>query len=360
MGSFNTTCFLSQQTIAPEDKVVLFAVQRSRGYKPVELSYSYRDYQEPKNAAPKTKTLSAYSASASTAYSDAFWSAKGPMLTGEYSDYGQFTLDNTEENNLSLKCLLDEMRTILAETHQGENQYHDHALNIKELYDPQKEYEFSELAEIFDRLVEQASEGRLFEASDPAEEISFAVMSKHAADYCLGLQTDWKDRFKKDLLNAIELSLINDDKVVEKKDIVTDMFSFTMRIEGALNQMSANRVSLISEYGELFKEFTKYLSQDIKGDNKMSDQQLADELYERFFRIPFERNAILMSLENFNTKISPIVYASQDYSNEIGSDYLKMVQHVNERLKEDLKARYGDEDEDYEENEENGYDGMKP
>lgn len=38
MGSFNTTCFVTQQTISTEDRAVIFPIIQKSTYNPVELS----------------------------------------------------------------------------------------------------------------------------------------------------------------------------------------------------------------------------------------------------------------------------------------------------------------------------------
>ena len=59
---------------------------------------------------------------------------------------------------------------------------------------------------------------------------------------------------------------------------------------------------------------------------------------------------ILSGLDSINAHFSPMVYASQDYHNEIGNEYTKLVIEINKRVNQLVKEKYG-EDEDYEEQE---------
>ena len=86
MGSFNTTCMVSQQVIAPNDEVVIFPIVPQSSYSPVELIDK------------DGSCVEAYGHSSSSCYPTAFWNYAGPMLIGTYDDYGKFELENTVNN----------------------------------------------------------------------------------------------------------------------------------------------------------------------------------------------------------------------------------------------------------------------
>lgn len=92
MGSFNTTWFISQQTISTDDSAVIFPISQQKTYRPIELSITQNG---------KTEQKSRYGYANSTCYPTAFWSFEEPRFTGKYYDYGQFNLDTTPQNTLN-------------------------------------------------------------------------------------------------------------------------------------------------------------------------------------------------------------------------------------------------------------------
>jgi hypothetical protein len=47
-----------------------------------------------------------------------------------------------------------------------------------------------------------------------------------------------------------------------------------------------------------------------------------------------------------NLKLTPMVYGSQDYHNELGNDYLKMLGDINKSVNTLVKEKYGEDDEE--------------
>ena len=64
------------------------------------------------------------------------------------------------------------------------------------------------------------------------------------------------------------------------------------------------------------------------------------ELFEQF-KSQIEHRYIDEGLNNLNIRISPMVYATQDYDNTLGNEYLKMVNSVNQEINSNLSKRYG-------------------
>ena len=117
MGSFNTTCFASHQTIAPnEDARIIFLIQ-SRSYSPVELTFD--------DAAHK-----AYGVANSNCYAEAFWQPVGVFLEVTYADYGKFSIKKTPHTRAALGYILGRLLQSGLNALEGKNNFHDIPFNL--------------------------------------------------------------------------------------------------------------------------------------------------------------------------------------------------------------------------------------
>lgn len=73
-------------------------------------------------------------------------------------------------------------------------------------------------------------------------------------------------------------------------------------------------------------------------------KEFTDELFEEF-KEQIEHHYLASAISKYDLKLSPMVYAGQDYSNEMGNAYLKMVTKINQKVNKLVKDKYG-EDED--------------
>jgi hypothetical protein len=192
MGSFNTTCFASGQTIAPKDRCFVLPIVESHTSKPVELAHGGESFRR-------------YGTTGSVTSPEAFWESFGSFLKATYDDYGNVKLSGNLENRRALVQLFIALAQRAAVVAQGENQYHDVPFDFPTflaekaplLHEIVKAFEeerasavypeddglFPELVAAWDYVAEAVNEHRLFVADDNGEvlPVDFAIM--HAAAY---------------------------------------------------------------------------------------------------------------------------------------------------------------------------------
>lgn len=335
MGSFNTNCMVSQQVIVPHAEVIILPIVQQATYNPVEIT---KDGTE----------TSQYGFAHTTCYPTAFWGYAGPMIRGTYDDYGNFELLDTEDNNFNLISFFQHLKRDAFNTKAGENQYHDHSFDIHSLYDPKKIYSFAELVTIWDSIWEVASENRVFlqDYNGHARNLQFAVIHHAAADYLIstvnqftsysGQSYEQKTYFKEYISNQLStmFGIFKDKKRA-------DTFSFFASQLASLSnyRLGDQEGAYISQFYtnwnpimDAIENFTK----DNPDAEQLSDT-LIDELFD-IFKSQIDHRYLHVGLDNLNIKLSPMVYASQDYSNATGKSYSKMVKTVSAQIIKEIKA----------------------
>lgn len=343
MGSFNMSCFVSQQTIGPGDAAYLFPIQQSSSYNPVELIDKNGTIQEK------------YSFASSTCYPTAFWKSAGPIIEGEYDDYGRFSLINTLENEKNIITLFNELFKNSAKINLGENEYHDLAFDISTQYDPQKKYTFNQLEQIWDYMWNVMQEHRVFikEYSGDFFPFSFAVMHKVTGDYLIekiAKSENWSKESNEPekLLMRTVTKIVDDTKKIFSNRSIESMLGFVAnKVAGLENMRMGNfEGSYIESYYENTDAIYELLKNNISENTIIVDTNLIHKIMLEVQSL-MNHKYILSGLDSINAHFSPMVYASQDYQNEIGNEYTKLVVEVNKRVNLLVKEKYG-EDEDYE------------
>lgn len=131
MGSFNTKCFVTQQMITPNTKSVIFPIIQNSTYEAADLVYGDKEIQK-------------HGITSTTCYSDAFFEYAGPMFFGKYDDYGRFSIDKADNNHRSFLDFFNMLHKKSFVTKEGKSKYRDFSFNFKEMFDPQKKYEFND------------------------------------------------------------------------------------------------------------------------------------------------------------------------------------------------------------------------
>jgi hypothetical protein len=187
MGSFNTSCFVTQQIIKPDDAVVLFPIFQEKGGA-VDV---VPDPGQPLITASHPQFTS------STCHQTAFWEYGGPTLEATYADYGRFTLLNTPQNIAHLTSFFESLHSNLCEVKPGDNDCHDHPLRFRDLFDPIKTYSFAELSEIWETLSEMIHESRLFVRKlgyvNDIRPLAFAVVHTSTFRHTIDLYESFED-----------------------------------------------------------------------------------------------------------------------------------------------------------------------
>jgi hypothetical protein len=348
MGSFNTSCFVSQQIIAPGDESVILPIIQQATYDPVSLLVKTHNGIE---------EMEKYGYMHSSCYPTAFWGYYGPMIRGKYDDYGQFELDDTESNFTNLISLFNQLHKNVCDVKQGENDCHDHPMVFNELYNPKEQYTFEQLTEIWEKIWEMGQESRLFATDyhkNPCS-IAFAVMHKPAADYLvdtINQSTTWNDvsleqksyfhSYVNQKLGRV-LEIFKDKK--EKEDIITFGAVGMLSLEGfGVGEQEGTYIGQYYDYNEkVLDEIIEYFKQNPEANSISKD--VTDEIFESF-KEQIEHRYLAAGLSRLNLRLSPMVYASQDYSNDTGNSYLEMLKEVNAKVNAIVKEKYGEDDDE--------------
>lgn len=329
MGYFNTTCFVSQQTIVPGAEVVIIPIVQQSTFNRIQLSNS----------------ISEYGVFNTTCYPTAFWGHSGPIIRGNYDDYGLFDILDTPDNHHNFVHFFNYLYEESLVTKKGENQYHDTHFDMKMIYIPEKEYTFKELHNIWDNILEVSSNSRLFVYNyfEKPSCIQFAVMHKSAANYLI------------DFVNNIKTF---NGSSYEQRDYFNSYINKKSQILlKALNSVANNNVNIgfefeilagyhigtqegcyISDFYNYFEQIKNLFTQFSKNKVKLKEipQEFLDKMFD-IFKTEIDHRYIHVGLDALNIKLSPMVYASQDYSNTIGKNYAKMVQSVKVQVNKQIK-----------------------
>ncbi len=332
MGSFNTSCFVSQQIIVPGASAAILPIMQRSTFKPVELVLDGKEF-------------SCYGIASSVCYPTAFWDYSGPIIWGTYDDYGRFELHNTPENKNNLVNFFNILYSRVYITELGENECHEISFNIRALYNSQQSYSFEELEKTWDEIWNVAHEHRLFikDYKGWPRPLQFAVMHQEAADYLVntvskfkrydGASFEQKTYFKKYVQQKLKTAL----EVCKDKDeeLANRMLSF-----------AASRISFLDNYyigeGDAIFFWSFYntneqitdLIQDFLNSNQ-GTTEISNDLIDKMFEIlkyNIQHRYINAGLDYFNLKLSPMVYAGQDYSNDTGKAYAKMIKTVSSKI----------------------------
>lgn len=335
MGSFNTTCFVSQQTIVPGAKCIILPIIQQSTYDEIQLI-------SPNNSFETSVLGHAHT----TCYPTCFWGYYGPLITGKYYDYGKFEIDNSLENIQSLKFLFNKLLKDSFKTKQGDNEYHDVAFDMSSLYSPETEYSFEQLIRICDEIWMVTMKYRLFVRNykHNARQLQFAVMHESAAKYLINMVSNEKswDGMSYHQFNYFE-NFVKSKLVKfvdETKEVPPELLEFVFwRIES----LDGYRIgdSEGSNISSLYRSPLGVLG--ILQTMANGDFSKMPELF-NLYKTHLDHRYIHRGLDDLNVKLSPMVYASQDYSNDIGSAFFEMVKTVSAGINVEIKARYGEDD----------------
>lgn len=335
MGSSNTTCFVTNQTIAPRDKCRVLAIHQAASYRPVTLRHA-------------AISSSQFGVSNSICHPHAFWVPVGEFLNAEYDDHGRVTLARTPLNWEHLMFLLGEICQRGAETLLGENSKHEkpfclptfiqenaplvgEILRTPRQYPPEKSPQitdadtWSQILKCWGYVSTAAQKGRPFIAQRDhvLRPLQFAIV--HEAAFTQLVQ--------------IGLGVNSVEAVVDKqKSIFDEVFERTNRLADERNLRSnichgvlyshlmCREFDSLDGHGGLRTGGNQELALgtlESMAEGRITPHQCFETLQEWMAA----RHALL-ALENLNLKLLPMVDAAQDYSNDIGQAYAKLVSDV--------------------------------
>lgn len=348
MGCFNTSCFISNQVIAPSDKVVLFPLVQAAGYTHVALHTRYK-------GSVKQNTIEGTQFRHSQCHSNANFEPMGMFLTGIYSDYGQFTLDDTIENKVSLLIFLKIVKDDAFIT--LENDYGEKSFNPDDMiFDDNTSFE--DLHKIWENISDIGfHDDRIFVKNyrGNPRQLALSVMHKHAVDSLIELVSNVEiyDIYVKDEDNRY----VKYTPAQWTHRAFNEYMSKDVLFNDVRSCYSINQESDASDYLGLLIDLevrnTRFVGRSATEKfviENVEPEIISDEAKEKIMFILGMSTTyyyILSGIDILGVRLAPQVYTGQDYSNEQGNAYLKFVEEVNKKVRADILEKYGEEyDED--------------
>jgi hypothetical protein len=314
MGSFNTTCFASMQTIASYDECYIIPIAQSSSYRPVEISRKDKEY-------------SVFSFTNSTCYTHAFWKPCGRMIRANYDDYGRFIIPVAIDNLRNLESFLQSVKGKLFASKEGENSSHDVPFDPSDIdvYFPIKS---------FDTLWSAVEEHRVFvsDYQGTPRPLAFAVVSAPAVrnliEYTSKLK-NWEGESNKIEDRIARLKKRFDEEILPLKDTRMFYIHIRMLIEEPFNMGEYCRMNVGEDIHDISKE--------------IEENGFTDKVVE-LLKPMFNETHFYTGLNELNIKITPQFYASQDYDNSVGRAYTKFVSKTSKEISKNRKSLYEDDE----------------
>lgn len=337
MGSYNTACFASHQTIASDDACRIIPILQQSSYQPVAISRA-------------DESLKAWGITMSVCNADSFWRPLGGFIPAKYDDRGAVKLQYSPLVRATVCGFISEMLTYGWASAAGENSRHDPAFDLPVFMKERapRLYAFltertpvegkngeldDELTACWDYISDIANDHRVFRANNHygPRPLQFAILHEHAYQALVALTTNGKDWNGDSMDPAAYLQRALDKGREDIKESSADMAGLEDHYAGSL-MSSALRESLSRAAGDSsglspsLSNLITQISRDlVKG-------TLTDEAFiEKVRPMLLDRYAIA-GLNSLNLRFSPQVYADQDYSNAIGRAYSRFVSDVSHQV----------------------------
>lgn len=336
MGSFNTTCFASRQTIAPGDPCIVIPLVQQASFKKVDMTF-------------QDKRLSEHGYANSICHPVRFWTPVAGCLHATYDDCCEFNLLATARNTYNLHQLIRAAIQRIPTIHEGANAYHEAKFDLRtfmsqhapdllvHLYSETKELSKPELAEQAQKcwgyIAESVLSQRLFWGTDvfTLRPFSFGVVHQAAYDELIRL-TEKNARVQSEshaMYAAFERALAFANESHAK----------------AMNEGNcAHQLVAVSSAGERFKQafqvglmpgmgFSESPALLQMGLSKYFRGELTKDRLFEVLRPTFEWLYFCEGLSSLNLHFEPLTYAGQNYDNSIGCMYYKFIREVNKNMK---------------------------
>lgn len=330
MGSGLNKCFLTNQTIPEGIDVIVF---------PIMPQSDYNDTIAHSRNSPEDH-IKVSGPNHSICYANWLYQCQGTYFTCKSDDYGESFVNNTRENKISYIEFLNYLINYSLVTKQGENEYHEQSFDILELLKKNKIKTIKEnnkqkititineqalsnkqINSIHLELLELGQKNRIITSDYKKKFIKFAICLKSAFDY---VNQEFRSQRIQSLMENFP-KLASDELKVAKvtKNTIFYKFRLTDIIRHSFDGESVN----IGYYVFLYKTMNNLKAKDFK-----------KKINEIKFILDFAN--FQAGLNALNITIEPISQYQQDYSNEIGSDYLKLIKHANKSVKDFIKNKY--------------------
>jgi hypothetical protein len=342
MGSFNTTCFASRQTIAPHDECYVVPVVQARGHSAVQVDY-------------RGGTHELYGISWATAYPCAFWEPCGGFIEAVYDDYGCVIPKDTATNRIRLVQFFRELLEKPVKVSEGENTVHDVPFDMVAFVDGKPELQsyltygvkaadlrgaphsvFNLLLEAWEYVWERVQENRLFKGDwdEVLRPVQFSIL--HADAVKALIDEIPSVRYGKETLPQGEFlaNAVNEALAFAEGSRSEDLFLHKL-------QRSIDRVGYFSgmaypsERDELDACTGEFLAKQLSLDDYCT--QIKPVMDVRY---------AIEGLAALNLRFSPLEYAGQDYANEVGRRYADFVAKVSSSVTEERIGNNMDDEND--------------
>lgn len=339
MGSFNISCFATNQTIAPGDKCWLLPVHQQSGYP--AASVRMKD----------SGVHPAFAAASSTCYPNAFWQPFACFMPAVYDDYGDAKLVLNEHSRPAALNLLQTMLARCPNVDQGENEYHELPFDLEGYLKKNAPQMLADVRSAEARKIFQAGmsdhdeamqacwayisraafKGRTFIVNGFGDirPVQFAVM--HDETYqALAAHAqkgkDWEGNtlevkaflamaMRKARAALAEDSRAGEDPVLKQIRFVDAMRDTLDAIDNSPRYPRGLEISCLHEVASLAAGTDTFDAALIEG--------FSPYLMGRY---------VIAGLCEYNLRITPMVTSGQDYDNEIGTNYAKLVSHVSKKV----------------------------
>ncbi len=354
MGSFNVSCFVSRQTIAPRDGCFVIPVRQASGYSPVALHHGGRQ-----------TTL--FGPCASTCHPTRFWVPAGAALEAVYDDYGRAALSDTPHNREMLRLFLVEAAERVPRVEAGPNSVHDVALDFQAVV---REHapellsggapSFEALVRCWDVLFEVGQEGRTFWAKACRDE-SAQMLQPRALGFAFVHRAAWD--------HLVHLGQHHEGFYTRPRDVDSVLGRLLDSLDaGERSPFSGEARVSIAVTCSTWARIGAY-----EGARYPGQAEVLEEVLLRVLQAELPREEALarlrpLALERYfndglsvlNLHFEPVVYASQDYDNEQGRFYADMVAEVSARVSAGREEPASGLDDDADAGAEEGADGNTP
>ena len=374
MGSFNTTCFISNQVIATDDMCRLTPIVQNSTFRDVVLNLG-------------AETVEQKGIAHSTCYADCFWKPLGGFIPAAYDDYGRFKLIFSPKTRGDLLSFFSQVYRNCPIVSEGENSSHDlafdfsafilaNAPDIHKMVKPSSSRNAlgddvapatvsddvldAQLTACWDYVFEVSGKHRLFiKDSNSMRPLQFAAMHEAAYESLVestSRRKTWEGESLEQnsfLLRTLRHARAEAAERVEHTELrikkleqesgkpseqsldkaIFFSWAFTDAVRAALDQLSGNcRIGGSRELALLSALSVQIAKRTI------SDE----EFIRRVLPVVNDRYA-LGGMNDYDLRFSPLVYAGQDYLNEQGQAYVKFITEVSRKVTRGCKLRmYGE------------------
>jgi hypothetical protein len=382
VGSFNTICFASRQTISPGDGCLVMPVMGRTDYSPLTLSREGRE--------DRVFPMSGY-----RCYPDSFWTPLWGFFEAVYDDYGRVSLMDSVQarrrlvayfahmvekevanEGESLSGFLEEDAPALSALIAALNApatFENRTEEVASVFDYSRRLPKSALkgkslwAEItgtWEYLWDQAMENQLYieratarwslgaKGMPEAQRISvfapvqFSIVHRAAADYMIG----WLEKQKgpsgsfrqrevvaRGLAASNTLAMLREEAGRRKKG--------KLRPEAEIDAVASGYLLAWLEFGPFIEGFANFEGIHYNEEDGLrplfaayADKVITEDEFFEVVQPMLDTRYIMAGLESMNLRIEPVVTTGQDYENELGRSFAKFIRNTSAAVSRQRKA----------------------